>query len=110
MSAVDQRVALREATGFVEEAAASSSVAQGGGAEGGRRAPKIPAAYYGALGMNVTTGQCNEDGLYPEGRVRSRLWRTWLPDAYPSHEWIQMFSGYAPWVRGRIPDSRGYWS
>jgi zinc carboxypeptidase len=76
----------------------------------------LHAAYYGALGVNATQGQWVPNPLSPEASVRPLLWQTWLPDAfldphgYPSHEWIQMFSGYSPWVRTRIPNSRGYWS
>ncbi|MBE3134293.1 MAG: hypothetical protein IMZ55_12525, partial [Acidobacteria bacterium] len=76
----------------------------------------LHAAYLGALGVNMSTLQWAQDGLYPEGRVRPRLWRAWLPDAvldphgYPSHEWVQMFSEYAPFVRSRIVDTRDYWT
>jgi hypothetical protein len=74
----------------------------------------LHAGYNGALGVNMTQGQWSPDGIYPEGRVRPRLFRAWLPDAvldghgYPSHEWIQMFSEYAPWVRSRIVETRDY--
>lgn len=76
----------------------------------------LHAAYNGALGVNMTQGQWAQDGIYPEGRVRPRLFRAWLPDVvmdghgYPSHEWIQMFSEYAPWVRSRIVETRDYWT
>ena len=46
---------------------------------------------------------------------RPRIWRTWLPDiflnphGYPSHEWVQLFSEYAGWVRNRVTESRDWW-
>ena len=53
--------------------------------------------------------------MYPETKVRPKLWNTWLPDiflnphGYPSHEWVQIFSEYAGWVRNRATQSRGWW-
>lgn len=47
--------------------------------------------------------------LLPEARVRGRINREWVPDlylnlhGYPSHEWVQMFSGYTPYL------FRDYW-
>ena len=46
--------------------------------------------------------------MYPESGIRPKIWRTWLPDiflnphGYPSHEWVQLFSEYAAWVRTRV--------
>jgi hypothetical protein len=46
--------------------------------------------------------------------VRPKLWRTWLPDVflnphgYPSHEWVQLFSEYAAWVRNRVTEARDW--
>jgi hypothetical protein len=77
----------------------------------------LHAAYNGSLGVNMTQGMWQRDGIYPEGRVRPSLWRAWLPDAvldghgYPSHEWIQMFSEYVPWIRStRIVETHDYWA
>lgn len=75
----------------------------------------LHAGYLGALGVDVTSGQWESDPIYPETRVRPRIWRTWLPDVflnphgYPSHEWVQLFSEYAGWVRSRVTESRDWW-
>jgi hypothetical protein len=67
----------------------------------------LHAGRYSALGMDVTSRAA---GLLPEADVEGRLWRQWLPDiylnphGYPSHEWVQQFSGYVP------PGFRAYWS
>ncbi len=73
------------------------------------------AAYLGSLGVDVTAAQWETDGIYPESKIRARLWRTWLPDlflnphGYPSHEWVQPFSEYAAWVRSRVTEGRDWW-
>jgi hypothetical protein len=75
----------------------------------------LHAAYLGSLGVNATAGQTDDDPIYPEAKVRPRLWSTWLPDiflnphGYPSHEWVQLFSEYAAWVRTRATEQRGWW-
>jgi hypothetical protein len=75
----------------------------------------LHAGYLGALGVDVTSGQWSSDPLYPESTIRVDLWRSWLPDiflnphGYPSHEWVQLFSEYAGWVRNRVTQSRGWW-
>ncbi|MCS5702669.1 MAG: M14 family metallopeptidase, partial [Acidobacteria bacterium] len=75
----------------------------------------LHAGYLGALGVDVASGQWNSDPLYPESTIRVDLWRRWLPDiflnphGYPSHEWVQLFSEYAGWVRNRVTQSRGWW-
>ena len=67
----------------------------------------LHAGRYSALGMDVTSRAA---GLLPEAEVEGRLWRQWLPDiylnphGYPSHEWVQPFSGYV------APGFRAYWS
>jgi hypothetical protein len=76
----------------------------------------LHAGYLGSLGVDVTAGQNDPDPIYPETRVRPEIWRTWLPDiflnphGYPTHEWVQLFSEYAAWVRTRAVESRDYWS
>jgi hypothetical protein len=68
----------------------------------------LHAGRYSALGQDVGTGAAA--GLLPEAQVRGRIWREWLPDiylnphGYPSHEWVEQFSGYVP------PQFRIYWS
>ena len=67
----------------------------------------LHAGRYSALGMDITSRAA---GLLPEAEVEGRLWRQWLPDiylnphGYPSHEWVQPFSGYV------APGFRAYWS
>jgi hypothetical protein len=67
----------------------------------------LHAGRYSALGMDITSRAI---GLLPEAEVEGKLWRQWLPDiylnphGYPSHEWVQPFSGYV------APGFRAYWS
>jgi hypothetical protein len=76
----------------------------------------LHAGYLGSLGVDVTNGQWDPDPMYPESGIRPKIWRTWLPDiflnphGYPSHEWVQMFSEYAAWVRTRSVETRDYWT
>jgi hypothetical protein len=76
----------------------------------------LHAGYLGSLGVDVTAAQWDPDPIYPESGIRPRIWRTWLPDVflnphgYPSHEWVQMFSEYAAWVRTRSVETRDYWT
>ncbi|MDE3154764.1 MAG: hypothetical protein KGN76_06655, partial [Acidobacteriota bacterium] len=64
--------------------------------------------YHGSLTADVVSGQWEHDPIYPESRTRRQLWEAWLPDTflnphgYPSHEWVQPFSGYTGWVISRI--------
>jgi hypothetical protein len=75
----------------------------------------LHAAYLGSLGVGATSGQGDDDPIYLEAKVRPRLWNTWLPDiymnphGYPSHEWVQLFSEYAAWVRTRATEARSWW-
>jgi hypothetical protein len=76
----------------------------------------LHAGYLGSLGVDVTNGQWDADPMYPETGIRPKIWRTWLPDiflnphGYPTHEWVQMFSEYAAWVRTRSVETRDYWT
>jgi hypothetical protein len=76
----------------------------------------LHAGYLGSLGVDVTTAQWDADPVYPESGIRPKIWRTWLPDiflnphGYPSHEWVQIFSEYAAWVRTRSVETRDYWT
>jgi len=69
--------------------------------------------YLGPLGVSLVT-RWDSDPMYPESKVRPKIWRTWLPDiflnphGYPSHEWVQMFSEYAAWVRNRVTEARDW--
>lgn len=71
----------------------------------------LHAGYLGSLGMGATSGGNADNPIYPESKVRPRLWATWLPDiflnphGYPSHEVVQLFSEYAGLVRqGRVTE------
>jgi hypothetical protein len=76
----------------------------------------LHAGYLGSLGVDVVAAQWDPDPLYPESGIRPKLWRTWLPDiflnphGYPTHEWVQLFSEYAAWVRTRSVETRDYWT
>lgn len=69
--------------------------------------------YHGALAADVSTGQGDNDPVYPESRTRRQLLEGWLPDAflnphgYPSHEWVQPFSEYSGWVQTRQGANNG---
>jgi hypothetical protein len=73
----------------------------------------LHAGYLGPLGVSLVT-RWDSDPIYPESKVRPKLWRTWLPDVflnphgYPSHEWVQLFSEYAAWVRNRVTEARDW--
>lgn len=73
----------------------------------------LHAGYLGPLGVSLVS-RWDSDPIYPESRVRPKLWRTWLPDVflnphgYPSHEWVQLFSEYAGWVRNRVTEARDW--
>ncbi|MGE0865502.1 MAG: M14 family metallopeptidase [Vicinamibacterales bacterium] len=75
----------------------------------------LHAGYLGALGVDVTNQQWEQDPIYPESPIRADLWRQWLPDVflnphgYPSHEWVMLFSEYAGWVRNRVTEARDWW-
>jgi hypothetical protein len=73
--------------------------------------------YHGALTADVQSGLWETDPIYPESRTRRQLWEQWLPDAflnphgYPSHEWVQPFSGYEAWMirRQSVESGRTWW-
>jgi hypothetical protein len=73
----------------------------------------LHAGYLGPLGVSLVT-RWDSDPIYPESKVRPKLWRTWMPDVYlnphgyPSHEWVQLFSEYAAWVRNRVTEARDW--
>jgi hypothetical protein len=73
--------------------------------------------YHGSLAADVSSGQSEQDPVYPESRTRRLLIDSWLPDAflnphgYPSHEWVQPFSEYTGWVQTRegANPGRAWW-
>lgn len=68
----------------------------------------LHAGRYGSLGVDIGY-QTGSKPLLPEAAVRTRLYEKWLPDiflnlhGYPSHEWVQPFSNYTPYL------FRDYW-
>ncbi len=71
----------------------------------------LHAGYLGSLGVDITSGSGDDHPIYPESNVRGRLWQAWLPDiflnphGYPSHQVVQLFSGYTGLVRrGRVTE------
>jgi zinc carboxypeptidase len=73
----------------------------------------LHAGYLASLAADVTSGQNDDDRIYPEAGIRPALWRTWLPDiflnphGYPTHMWVQPFSEFIGPVRnGRVTEER----
>ena len=71
----------------------------------------LHAGYLASLGMDATSGSGQDFPIYPESKVRGRLWDMWLPDiflnphGYPSHQVVQLFSEYQGLVRrGRVTE------
>jgi hypothetical protein len=68
----------------------------------------LHAGRYGSLGVDVGY-QLGSKPLLPEAAVRPALYARWTPDiylnlhGYPSHEWVQPFSNYTPYL------FRDYW-
>ncbi len=69
----------------------------------------LHAGRYSSLGMDVGYQVNAPRPLLPEAKVRKYLYDKWLPDiylnlhGYPSHEWVQQFSNYSPYL------FRDYW-
>lgn len=69
----------------------------------------LHAGRYSSLGVDIGSLVNVDNPILPEARVRRELWERWRPDiylnlhGYPSHEWVQPFSGYAPYL------FRDYW-
>ncbi len=70
----------------------------------------LHAGRYGSLGIDVGYQSAGAKRPFlPEAAVRKGLEEKWLPDihlnlhGYPSHEWVQPFSGYSPYL------FRDYW-
>jgi hypothetical protein len=68
----------------------------------------LHAGRYSSLGVDIGY-QTGSKPLLPEAAVRTRLYDKWRPDiflnlhGYPSHEWVQPFSNYTPYL------FRDYW-
>ena len=69
----------------------------------------LHAGRYTSLGIDVGYQVGVSKPLLPEANVRKNLFDKWLPDiylnlhGYPSHEWVQQFSNYVPYL------FRDYW-
>jgi hypothetical protein len=63
---------------------------------------KLHAGRYNRAGQEYYSEYFNPDTPFGEARVKPDIWKRWLPDicadnhGFPSHEWEQPFSGYAP--------------
>lgn len=69
----------------------------------------LHAGRYSLLGMDIGTQVSSTKPLLPEAMVRKNINEKWRPDiylnlhGYPSHEWVQQFSNYSPYL------FRDYW-
>lgn len=69
----------------------------------------LHAGRYSSLGVDIGSLVGRENPILPEARVRREIQARWRPDiylnlhGYPSHEWVQPFSGYVPYL------FRDYW-
>jgi hypothetical protein len=69
----------------------------------------LHAGRYSALGLEIGYQVDAAKPILPEARVRRDINAEWLPDiylnlhGYPSHEWVQAFSNYSPYL------FREYW-
>ena len=69
----------------------------------------LHAGRYSALGLEIGTMTGASRPLLPEAAVKRDLTSKWAPDihlnlhGYPSHEWVQAFSNYSPYL------FRDYW-
>jgi hypothetical protein len=63
---------------------------------------KLHAGRYNKAGEEYYAEYFNPETLFGEAKVKPAIWERWLPDicvdnhGFPSHEWEQPFSGYAP--------------
>lgn len=64
----------------------------------------LHAGRYTSLGIDVGYQVGASKPFLPEAKVRKNLFERWLPDihlnlhGYPSHEWVQQFSNYSPYL------------
>lgn len=69
----------------------------------------LHAGRYSSLGIDISAQVNVSKPILPEAKVRRNLYNKWLPDiylnlhGYPSHEWVQQFSNYSPYL------FRDYW-
>lgn len=76
----------------------------------------LHAGRYTSLGIDVGYQVGAARPLLPEAKVRKNLYDRWLPDiylnlhGYPSHEWVQQFSNYSPYLFRDFWIPRGWYA
>ena len=64
---------------------------------------KLHAGRYNQAGREYYNEYFRPQTVFGEAKVKPAVWQRWLPEiccddhGFPSHEWEQPFSGYAPW-------------
>jgi hypothetical protein len=75
----------------------------------------LHAGRYGSLGIDVGTMGGTSRPILPEALVRRNLNAKWQPDillnlhGYPSHEWVQQFANYSPFLFREFWIPRGWY-
>lgn len=76
----------------------------------------LHAGRYTSLGADVSTQIRNPETVLTEALIRNFLYERWKPDiylnlhGYPSHEWVQQFSGYTPYLFRQYWIPRGWYA
>lgn len=76
----------------------------------------LHAGRYTSLGADVSTQIRNPETVLTEALFRNFLYERWKPDiylnlhGYPSHEWVQQFSGYNPYLFRQYWIPRGWYA
>jgi hypothetical protein len=76
----------------------------------------LHAGRYGTLGVDIGYAVSSARKVLPEALVRTGLYERWLPDiylnlhGYPSHEWVQPFSNYSPYLFRDYRVPRGWFA
>jgi hypothetical protein len=76
----------------------------------------LHAGRYGSLGVDIGAQVDTGRPVLPEAAVRTELYDKWLPDiylnlhGYPSHEWVQPFSNYSPYLFRDYRIPRGWFA
>jgi len=76
----------------------------------------LHAGRYSSLGLDIGYQVSAAKPLLPEAKVRRDLTAEWLPDiylnlhGYPSHEWVQAFSNYSPYLFREYWIPRGWYA
>ena len=76
----------------------------------------LHAGRYGTLGVDIGAQVDSGRPVLPEAAARTALYDKWLPDiylnlhGYPSHEWVQQFSNYSPYLFRDYRIPRGWFA